>query len=76
MELWLKKEQESKFIELWLKETLQNKKDKWTHNHIYVCAHQGTGGKKKYEKKFPDTKWLTNHFMTCHDHIVDQSPVV
>jgi hypothetical protein len=45
------------------------------HINIYMYV-PARGGKKKYEKKFPDTKWLTNHFMTCHDHIVDQSPVV
>ena len=55
MEIWLKKEQESKFIELRVKETRQNMKgDGWTKKHVYVCARQGTGGKKKYQKKFPE----------------------
>ena len=55
MYIWLKKEQETKFIELQPKETLQNMKgDRWTTKHVYVCARQGTGGIKKYEKKFPE----------------------
>ena len=55
MDIWLKKEQETKFIELQLKETLQNVKgDRWPMKHVYFCARQGTRGKKKYEKKFPE----------------------
>lgn len=55
MVLWLKKEQESKFIELLLKDTPVNPKgEEWLKKHIYVCARQGSGGKKGYEKKFPE----------------------
>jgi hypothetical protein len=54
MELWLQKEQTSKFIELRPKETIWGTKDEgWTSKHVYVCSRQGTGGVKKYEKKFP-----------------------
>ena len=54
MELWLQKEQTSKFIELWPKETIRGTKDEgWTSKHVYVCPQQGTGGVKKYKKQFP-----------------------
>jgi hypothetical protein len=54
MELWLQKEQASKFIELRAKETIWGTKDEgWTSKHVYVCSRQGTGGVKKYKKKFP-----------------------
>lgn len=56
MVLWLKNEQKSKFIELLLKETPVNPKGskKWTKKHVYVCAWQGSGGRKEYEKKHPE----------------------
>ena len=55
MELWLRKEEETKFIELRLKETRPNRTNdgEWTQKLLYVCARQGTGGNKKYEKKNP-----------------------
>lgn len=55
MESWLRKEQESKFIELRLKDTLRSTGcGLWTTKLIYVCARQGTGGSKKYTRKFPE----------------------
>ena len=55
MDVWLKKEQETKFIELRPKETVENiKGDRWTMKHVYICAHHRTRGIKKYEKKFPE----------------------
>ena len=55
MEVWLRKEEETKFIELRLKETRPNKSNsgEWTQKLLYVCARQGTGGNKKYEKRNP-----------------------
>ena len=54
MELWLQKEQTSKFIELWFKETKLGTKDNgWTSKKVYVCSREGTGGVKKYTKKLP-----------------------
>ena len=54
MEIWLRKEQEMKFIELRLKDTIQGTVgDGWTQKSVYVCSCQGTGGKKKYEIKKP-----------------------
>ena len=57
MKAWLRKEEETKFVELRLKETRQNKSNngEWTQKLLYVCARQGTGGNKKYQKKHP--KW-------------------
>jgi len=55
MDIWLAQEQQSKFIELRLKERERNKRsDKWTEKLIYVCARHGTGGKSKYKKKKED----------------------
>ena len=55
MEVWLRKEEETKFIELRLKETQLNRTNdgKWTQKLLYVCACQGTGGNKKYKKRNP-----------------------
>lgn len=54
MRIWLKKEQESKTIELRLKET-RVKTDlpaTWVKCYFYVCARAGTGGRKAYQKKY------------------------
>ena len=55
MKVWLRKEEETKFIELRLKETRPNKSNdgEWTQKLLYVCARQGTGGDKKYKKRNP-----------------------
>lgn len=56
MQMWLKGEEETKFIELRLKEKRPNLLEEkgWTERYVYVCARQGTGGKKQYQKKFPE----------------------
>lgn len=56
MQAWLRKEQDSKIIELGLKWRRKNKGNNptWSEKHYYVCARQGTGGLKKYEKKHPE----------------------
>lgn len=55
MEAWLKQEEKKKFIELRVKQRLEDPDQRcWTEKHIYVCARQGTGGKIHYKKKFPD----------------------
>jgi hypothetical protein len=71
MEAWLRKEEETKFIELRLKETQQNRTNgEWTQKLLYVCARQGTRGNKKYEKRHPKqgrkvpTKWCS-----CTSHL-------
>ena len=52
MEIWLRKEQEMKFIEMRLKDMLQGTVGEgWMQKLVYVCSHQGTGGKKKYKIK-------------------------
>lgn len=51
MQIWLKKEQEAKFIELRLKKTRPHHGNKWTAQYIYVCARQGSGGASRYIKK-------------------------
>ena len=55
---WLQKEQESKIIELRLKWRRKNKSlagnRAWHEKHYYVCAREGTGGEKGYEKKHPE----------------------
>ncbi|KAL0568023.1 hypothetical protein V5O48_013969, partial [Marasmius crinis-equi] len=53
LEVWLRKEQESKTIELRVGGTRLNKSESkhWVKKYIYVCARNGTGGKKKYERK-------------------------
>lgn len=57
MQMWLKHEQESSFVELRLKERKVNvlaEPRGWKEKYYYVCARQGTGGDKLYVKKFPD----------------------
>ena len=51
MDLWLRKEEKVKFIELSLKEVVQHPYNHWNEKLVYVCARQGTGGVKAYEKK-------------------------
>lgn len=51
MDLWLRKEEKVKFIELRLKEVVQHPYNHWNEKLVYVCARQGTGGVKAYEKK-------------------------
>ena len=67
----MRKEEETKFIELRLKETQQNRTNgEWTQKLLYVCARQGTRGNKKYEKRHPKqgrkvpTKWCS-----CTSHL-------
>ena len=52
MNIWLWEEQRSKVIELWTHQQKTNTMENrgWMEKHIYVCAHQGTGEEKKYEK--------------------------
>lgn len=72
MEIWLKKEEESMFIELWLKET-RHHKDKWTEQYIYVCAQQGTGGKKAYMRKFDSDRKLVAKRCGCPCRLIVKS---
>ena len=64
MEIWLRREQESKSIELQWKDTVLGTDGKWTQCLIFVCAHQGTRGKSQYKKKHPEhyrklpSKWI------------------
>ena len=55
---WLQKEQESKIVELCLKWRQKNKSlargEAWYEKHYYVCAWEGTGGEKQYEKRHPE----------------------
>ncbi|KAJ7617817.1 hypothetical protein FB45DRAFT_1142717, partial [Roridomyces roridus] len=53
---WLREEQERKCIELRLAKTFPES-DGMPHylrKYRYVCARKGTGGEKKYEKKYPE----------------------
>lgn len=73
MEIWLRKEEESKFIELRLKETRLNKSrsDGWIKKLMYVCAHQGTGGSKKYKKKHPKQgRKVPSKQCGCTSHLI------
>ncbi|KAF8143614.1 hypothetical protein K438DRAFT_1783632 [Mycena galopus ATCC 62051] len=57
MKIWLRNEERNNTIEFVVKEPRPNtnKKDHfWLVKHIYVCAHQGSGGKSKYVPKNPD----------------------
>jgi hypothetical protein len=67
MEIWLQKEQETQFVELLLKETPKSIRwDGWTKKHVYVCACQRSGGRKKYKKKFPQQERnVTNKRCGC-----------
>src|SRR5882762_4549417 len=55
---WLQKEQESNIIELCLKWRWKSKSLAgnwaWQKKHYYICAWEGTRGKKGYEKKHPE----------------------
>jgi hypothetical protein len=51
MNLWLRKEERVNFIELRLKEVVPHPYNHWDEKLVYVCARQGTGGVKAYEKK-------------------------
>jgi hypothetical protein len=53
MEAWIIKEERANFIELKLKDTILNDKLHWDEKYVLVCARQGTGGAKPYEKKKP-----------------------
>ena len=65
MNIWLWEEQRSKVLELWAHQQKTNMMENrgWTEKNIYVCACQGTGGVKKYEKLYLEwgrkvpTKW-------------------
>jgi hypothetical protein len=52
-EAWLREEQLAKSIELILSGT-RTGKWLWTKKWTYVCSRQLSGGKSKYEKKYPD----------------------
>ena len=53
MEAWIRKEERVNYIELKLKDTIRNDKLHWDEKYVLVCARQGTGGVKPYEKKKP-----------------------
>lgn len=53
-ELWMQKEQATKFIELRLKDRRENGLDARTTSYYYVCARKGTGGASQYVKKHPE----------------------
>jgi hypothetical protein len=49
---WLRREEISKTVELRSKGGINNNGNgRWIKTHIYVCAWNGTGGKKNYQKK-------------------------
>ena len=77
MELWLQKEQTSKFVELWTKETIWNtKSERWIKKQVYVYSPQGTGGTKKYKKKClkQDKKILDKRLEDgCGSHLIVKS---
>ena len=56
MMLWLREEQEKHVIELQKKDIQINntRNSMWTEKHYFVCARDGTGGEKKYEKLHPE----------------------
>ena len=64
MEAWIKKEERVNYIELKLKDSILNDKLHWDEKYVLVCARQGTGGVKPYEKKELShsrkvpTKWI------------------
>ena len=69
---WLKEEEETQVIELRLKEKRVNdvKEKAWTVKFYYVCARQGTGGEKKYEKKHPEWgRKVPSKRCTCECHL-------
>ncbi|KAJ7608302.1 hypothetical protein DFH06DRAFT_1017888, partial [Mycena polygramma] len=57
LEAWISAEESKNSIELLRKDSIPNKNKRereWLVRHVWVCARQGFGGKKKYTAKKPD----------------------
>jgi len=52
-EAWHREEELAYSIELIASSTLHGE-NLWTLKRVYVCSHQLSGGRSKYERKFPD----------------------
>jgi hypothetical protein len=73
MGLWLRKEERVQFIELRLKEVVQHPHNHWDEKLVYVCARQGTGGVKGYEKKIQHRQKVPTKRMSCPCRLVVKS---
>jgi hypothetical protein len=67
MRTWLRKEEKGKTIEFRRREVHCNDdiEPVWSEKHIYLCARQGSGGLKKYKKKYAWTRKVPVKRTSC-----------
>lgn len=69
-ELWIQKEQATKFIELKLKSRRENGLNAQTTSYYNVCARKGAGGAGHYIKKHPERKQkIPSKLCDCSCHL-------
>ena len=57
-EVWCQEEELAYSIELIASSTMHGRGQVlWTLKHVYMCSHQLSGGRSKYQKKHPDWHW-------------------